>query len=119
MRHASGTRARNVGLGTDYTIYSLVDGVVQFEHKNKKRLKVSVVPVEYEIEIEAIDELLRRCRRRPDRSARFRVCPRPPFLVNGGRWRIGPYVVRPRPASRRAQLRAPVAVGVRTLSPTE
>ena len=38
---------KNVGLGTDYTIYSLVDGVVQFEHKNKKRYKVSVVPVEY------------------------------------------------------------------------
>lgn len=37
---------RNVGLGRDYTIYALVDGVVQFEHKNKARLKVSVVPVE-------------------------------------------------------------------------
>jgi len=45
---------RNVGLGTDYTIYSLVDGVVQFEHKNKKRLKISVIPVEYEIEIETV-----------------------------------------------------------------
>lgn len=38
---------RNVGMGTDYTIYSLVDGVVQFEHKNKRRYKVSVVPVVY------------------------------------------------------------------------
>ncbi|MGV3708240.1 MAG: 50S ribosomal protein L27 [Gemmatimonas sp.] len=38
---------RNVGLGTDYTIYSLVDGFVKFEHKNKKRYKVSVLPVEY------------------------------------------------------------------------
>ena len=46
---------RNVGLGTDYTIYSLVDGVVQFEHKNKKRLKVSVVPVEYELVIEHVE----------------------------------------------------------------
>jgi large subunit ribosomal protein L27 len=36
----------NVGLGRDYTIYSLVDGLVSFEHKNKKRLKVSVTPVE-------------------------------------------------------------------------
>ena len=35
---------RNVGLGTDYTIYALVDGVVRFEHKDKHRLKVSVVP---------------------------------------------------------------------------
>lgn len=34
---------RNVGLGTDYTIYALIDGVVRFEHKDKKRLKVSVV----------------------------------------------------------------------------
>ena len=33
----------NVGLGTDYTIFALVDGVVKFEHKDKKRYKVSVV----------------------------------------------------------------------------
>ena len=38
---------KNVGMGTDYTIYSLVDGVVQFQHKNKKRYKVSVLPVEF------------------------------------------------------------------------
>ena len=36
---------RNVGLGTDYTIYSLIDGVVKFEHKTKTRYKVSVYPV--------------------------------------------------------------------------
>jgi large subunit ribosomal protein L27 len=35
---------RNVGLGTDFTIYSLIDGVVKFEHKNKTRFKVSVYP---------------------------------------------------------------------------
>ncbi|MGI8497210.1 MAG: 50S ribosomal protein L27 [Gemmatimonadaceae bacterium] len=35
---------RNVGLGTDFTIYSLIDGVVKFEHKNKLRYKVSVYP---------------------------------------------------------------------------
>ena len=35
---------RNVGLGRDYTIYALVDGVVKFEHKSKTQLKVSVVP---------------------------------------------------------------------------
>jgi len=35
---------RNVGLGTDYTIYALVDGVVRFHHKDKKRLAVSVDP---------------------------------------------------------------------------
>ena len=33
----------NVGLGTDYTIFALVDGVVKFEHKDKRRYKVSVV----------------------------------------------------------------------------
>ena len=37
---------RNVGLGRDYTIYSLIDGVVKFEHKNKNRQRVSVYPVE-------------------------------------------------------------------------
>jgi large subunit ribosomal protein L27 len=33
----------NVGKGTDYTLYALVDGVVRFEHKDKKRYRVSVV----------------------------------------------------------------------------
>lgn len=36
---------RNVGLGTDYTIYALVDGVVRFHHKDKKRQQVSVDPL--------------------------------------------------------------------------
>lgn len=36
----------NVGLGTDYTIYSLIDGVVKFEHKSKTRYKVSVYPAQ-------------------------------------------------------------------------
>jgi large subunit ribosomal protein L27 len=35
---------KNVGLGRDYTIYSLIDGVVTFEHKSKTQLKVSVYP---------------------------------------------------------------------------
>ena len=39
---------RNVGVGTDYTIYALVDGVVRFEHKDKRRLKVSVEPLPVE-----------------------------------------------------------------------
>jgi len=42
-----GTRwhpGNNVGLGTDYTIYALIDGVVTFEHKSKTRQKVSVYP---------------------------------------------------------------------------
>ena len=37
---------KNVGLGRDYTIYALVDGVVKFEHKNKARQRVSVYPAE-------------------------------------------------------------------------
>ena len=35
---------KNVGLGKDYTIFSLIDGNVKFEHKDKKRLQVSVYP---------------------------------------------------------------------------
>jgi large subunit ribosomal protein L27 len=34
----------NVGLGTDYTIFALIDGVVKFEHKSRSRYKVSVYP---------------------------------------------------------------------------
>jgi large subunit ribosomal protein L27 len=34
----------NVGLGTDYTIYSLIDGVVKFEPHRKSKQKVSVYP---------------------------------------------------------------------------
>lgn len=34
----------NVGLGRDYTLFSLVDGTVKFERKDKTRLKVSVYP---------------------------------------------------------------------------
>lgn len=33
----------NVGIGKDHTIYSLIDGIVQFERKDKYRKKVSVV----------------------------------------------------------------------------
>ena len=42
-----GTRyhpGNNVGVGSDYTIFALIDGVVSFEHKNRKRYKVSVYP---------------------------------------------------------------------------
>lgn len=35
---------RNVGMGSDYTIFALIDGVVKFEHHNKRRYKVSVEP---------------------------------------------------------------------------
>jgi large subunit ribosomal protein L27 len=32
----------NVGMGKDYTIFSRIDGIVQFERLDKKRKKVSV-----------------------------------------------------------------------------
>jgi large subunit ribosomal protein L27 len=32
----------NVGVGRDYTLYALIDGVVQFEPDTKNRRKVSV-----------------------------------------------------------------------------
>ncbi len=35
----------NVGMGSDYTIFSLVDGIVKFERKDKTRKKVSVYPI--------------------------------------------------------------------------
>ena len=35
---------KNVGRGNDDTLFALVDGVVRFEHKDKKRMKVSVYP---------------------------------------------------------------------------
>lgn len=35
----------NVGLGKDYTLFALVDGVVTFERKDKTRKKVSVYPL--------------------------------------------------------------------------
>ncbi|NOX38707.1 MAG: 50S ribosomal protein L27 [Calditrichaeota bacterium] len=35
----------NVGRGGDDTLFALIDGIVKFERKDKKRLKVSVYPV--------------------------------------------------------------------------
>lgn len=42
-----GTRfhpGRNVRRGADDTLFAIVDGVVQFEHKDKKRKQISVYP---------------------------------------------------------------------------
>ncbi|MBI2336802.1 MAG: 50S ribosomal protein L27 [Deltaproteobacteria bacterium] len=36
---------KNVGLGRDWTIYSLIDGIVKFEHLDQKRKRVSVYPI--------------------------------------------------------------------------
>lgn len=35
----------NVGMGRDYTIFALTEGVVKFEKRDKTRLKVSVYPM--------------------------------------------------------------------------
>ncbi len=35
---------RNVRRGADDTLFTVVDGVVKFEHKDKRRMKVSVYP---------------------------------------------------------------------------
>jgi large subunit ribosomal protein L27 len=43
-----GTRfhpGRNVKRGRDDTLFSVIDGVVKFERKDKKRLRISVYPV--------------------------------------------------------------------------
>lgn len=42
-----GTRfhpGRNVGRGRDDTLFALIDGVVRFERRDRKRQQVSVVP---------------------------------------------------------------------------
>lgn len=36
----------NVGVGRDYTLFALIDGVVKFERYGRNRKKVSVYPVE-------------------------------------------------------------------------
>ncbi len=35
---------KNVSVGRDFTLFALIDGVVKFEHKDRKRQKVSVFP---------------------------------------------------------------------------
>ncbi|WPT12705.1 50S ribosomal protein L27 [Picochlorum sp. SENEW3] len=61
---------KNVGLGKDYTLFSLIDGVVKFE-KNSKLKKVNVVPFEeYEIpEGQRLQEGSRKHKRRTAATA--------------------------------------------------
>ena len=43
----NGTRihaGNNVGVGSDYTLFALIDGVVKFEHKGITQKQVSVYP---------------------------------------------------------------------------
>jgi large subunit ribosomal protein L27 len=46
VRQVGGTIAAgtNVGLGKDYTLFSLIDGVVKYEWRTNKQRKVSVYP---------------------------------------------------------------------------
>ena len=46
VRQVGGTIAAgtNVGLGKDFTLFSLVDGVVKYEWRTNKQRKVSVYP---------------------------------------------------------------------------
>ncbi|MEB3343757.1 50S ribosomal protein L27 [Okeania sp.] len=41
----------NVGVGSDYTLFALVEGVVTFERKGKSQKKVSVYPVVQEANV--------------------------------------------------------------------
>jgi large subunit ribosomal protein L27 len=44
-----GTRihpGKNVGMGRDYTLFALTDGVVRYERKDKERKRVVVLPVQ-------------------------------------------------------------------------
>lgn len=63
---------RNVGLGKDYTLFALIDGVVKFE-KNSRLQKVSVVPFEDYVvpEGQQLKEGSRKHRRRQASIQRF------------------------------------------------
>lgn len=39
----------NVGLGKDHTLFSTVDGIVEFKRRKSNRSYVSVIPIENEI----------------------------------------------------------------------
>ncbi|NSW85950.1 MAG: 50S ribosomal protein L27 [Syntrophobacteraceae bacterium] len=36
---------KNVGMGRDYTLFAMIDGVVSFERMDKVRQKISVYPI--------------------------------------------------------------------------
>ena len=42
QRGSSVAPGNNVGMGKDYTLYALIDGVVKFEHKTREKKQVSV-----------------------------------------------------------------------------
>jgi large subunit ribosomal protein L27 len=43
-----GTRihpGKNVGMGRDYTLFAMIDGVVRYERKDRERKRVTVLPL--------------------------------------------------------------------------
>jgi large subunit ribosomal protein L27 len=44
----------NVGIGSDDTLFALVDGIVTFERKGKTRKKISVYPAAATVEAAAV-----------------------------------------------------------------
>ncbi|MBU1404730.1 MAG: 50S ribosomal protein L27 [Desulfurivibrionaceae bacterium] len=44
---------KNVGLGRDYTLFAMIDGVVKYEEFGRNRKRVSIYPVEAKAEIAA------------------------------------------------------------------
>ncbi|HEV8720708.1 MAG TPA: 50S ribosomal protein L27 [Candidatus Binatia bacterium] len=44
-----GTRihpGKNVGMGRDYTLFALIDGVVRYERKDRERKRVTILPAQ-------------------------------------------------------------------------
>ncbi len=37
---------KNVGMGRDYTLFALIDGVVRYERKDKERKRVTILPAQ-------------------------------------------------------------------------
>lgn len=44
---------KNVGLGRDYTLFAMIDGVVKYEEFGRNRKRVSIYPVEAKAEMAA------------------------------------------------------------------
>lgn len=77
---------KNVGLGRDYTLFSLIDGVVVFD-KNSRRSSVSVIPFEqYQVGARAAG----RYRPRPYRPRRGLARPSGPTPLAQQHARAGP-----------------------------
>ena len=46
QRGSSVHPGKNVGMGKDYTLFALTDGIVTFERMGKNRKRVAVMPIE-------------------------------------------------------------------------